>query len=408
MVTTAAVAFVGVGAAAAYIDLRSQMEVHDITELVGDDLPVVEPTKDPDDPFAGKALNILVMGTDMRDEANAEIAGGGGEFASDTTLVVHVSGDRRRMEVVSIPRDSLVTIPECVRPDGTRTYEQYGAMFNSAFATGGGPEQDLAHAAACTQRTVMSLTGVPITSHVVVKMTGVIGVVDAVGGVRMCLPEPVKGGSNSPDLDLEAGEQVLDGRTAISFIRARKGTGMGLEMGSDLARIERQQAFLDATVRQITSKNLLTNSPELYSLVEAVLQSISTSPDLGSPQALAGLAVSLRGIDPSQVEFTSVPVVDAPSDPNRVVWTAEAAPLWERIAADEPPPGWEAPDEPTDGTTDGATDDATEGASEEPTDDSTDPRDDAPEDPTDDATDGPSGGETEGPEDEPLPGVCDD
>ncbi|WP_402464366.1 LCP family protein [Isoptericola aurantiacus] len=345
LVLTGALSFVGVGAVAAYVDLRSQIEVSDVDALLGRDrTPDVqaeaddpeEQPEDPTDPFAGDSLNILVMGTDFRDEANAEIAGDGEEFHSDSTLLVHVSGDRSRIEAVSIPRDSLVDIPSCPRPDGSSTAAQYGAMFNTAFALGGGPEQDVTGAAACTILTVESLTGLSIDDHVVVKMTGVVDIVDALGGVTMCLPEPVIGDSRYSDLDLDAGEQVLDGPTSIQFLRVRKGEGMGLEYGSDLKRIERQQAFVDSMLREVLAQNVITDTPKLYRMVRASLRAVSTSPDLASPAALAGLAWSVRDVDPSNITFESVPVIDAPSDANRVVWTAEADEIWERLAADEP------------------------------------------------------------------------
>jgi LCP family protein required for cell wall assembly len=214
-------------------------------------------------------------------------------------------------------------------------------MFNTAFTLGGGQAKDITGAAACTILTVEALTGVRITDHMVVEMTGVIDVVNAVGGVRMCLPEPVKG--IKVDLDLPAGKQRLDGYTAINFLRARQGSGMGLEIGSDLKRIERQQAFFDAMLREVLSQNIITDSPRLYRVVREVLQSISTGPDLANPAALAGLAWSVRGIDPNQIVFTSVPVATAPTDPNRVVWTSEADEIWARIKADEAPPGSPTP-----------------------------------------------------------------
>ncbi|WP_277209105.1 LCP family protein [Isoptericola croceus] len=337
---TGVLALVTSGAVAAYVDLRNQIEVSDVDALLGRDgpEPQAEPAEpeDPSDPFAGEALNILVMGTDFRDAANAALAGSGDEFNSDTTLVVHISGDRTRIEAVSIPRDSLVDIPACPRPDGSTTSPQYGAMFNTAFAIGGGPEQDVTGAAACTILTVEALTGLGIDDHVVVKMNGVVDIVDAIGGVPMCLPEPVVGDRRYSDLELAAGEQVLDGATAIQFLRVRKGTGMGLELGSDLMRIERQQAFVDAMLREVLAQNVITDTAALYRMVQAALRAMSTSPDLASPTALAGLAWSVRNVDPSDIVFESVPVVDAPSDANRVVWTAEAAGIWERLDADKP------------------------------------------------------------------------
>ncbi|RZS61706.1 LytR family transcriptional attenuator [Xylanimonas ulmi] len=336
MTVTGVLAFVGGGAAAAYVDLRNDITVSDVDSLLGQrtDRPTV--SADPDDPFAGQALNILVMGTDYRGEGNDELAGAGDEFHSDTTLLVHVAGDRSRIEVVSIPRDSLVDIPACPLPGGGESPPRRDAMFNTAFAIGGGDGKDVTGAAACTILTVEDLTGVPITDHFVVKMTGVIGVVDALGGVPMCLPEPVRG--VNVDLDLPAGRQTLSGYQAINFLRARKGHGMGLELGSDLERIKRQQAFLDSTLRTILAQNLIMDSPRLYSLVEAVLRSISTSPELASPRALAGLAWSLRGVDPGEIVFTPLPVVDSAAHPGRVEWvTSQTDPIWERIAADRAP-----------------------------------------------------------------------
>lgn len=338
---TAVLAFTGSVATAMYVDLRSQMEVSDVDALLGRDgpEPMAEPADepaDPSDPFAGKARNILVMGTDFRDEQNAKIAGAGDEFHSDTTLLIHLSGDRSRIEAVSIPRDSLVDIPSCPRPDGGSTSPQYGAMFNTAFALGGGPEHDITGAAACTILTVEALTGLRIHDHVVVKMTGVVDIVDALGGVPMCFPEPVVGDSRYSDLELPEGPYTLDGEESIQFLRVRKGEGMGLQYGSDLARIERQQAFIDSMLREILDQDLVTDTPALYRMVRAALGAMSTSPALGSPAALAGVAWSIRDIDPSNIVFESVPVVTAPTDINRVVWTGEADEIWERLGDDEP------------------------------------------------------------------------
>jgi hypothetical protein len=96
-------------------------------------------------------------------------------------------------------------------------------------------------------------------------------------------------------------------------------------------------------VRQVLDQNVVTNSPQLYRTIRAVLSAISADPSLADPAALAGLAFSIRDIDPAGIVFTELPVVAAPTDPNRVVWTEDAAVIWERLAADEPPPGHETP-----------------------------------------------------------------
>src|SRR5690606_8219714 len=107
-------------------------------------------------------------------------------------------------------------------------------------------------------------------------------------------------------------------------------------LGSDPQRIERQQAFIDSMMREVLAQNVITDTPALYRMVQGALRAISTSPELASPRALAGLAWSVRNVDPADIVFESVPVVDAPSDANRVVWTVEAAEMWEKFAADEP------------------------------------------------------------------------
>lgn len=343
LVLTGALAFVAVGAGAVYLDLKSKITVSDVSDLVVGG-PTQEPPKDPSDPFAGRALNILVMGTDYRDAENAAIAGEEEGMRSDTTFIVHVSGDRTRMEVVSIPRDSLVDLPACNLPDGSMSSPRRSTMFNEAFQIGSGGVDDMTYAAACTITAVQDLTGVTITNHVVVKMTGVIGVVDAINGVTMCFPEPVKESRRYGTLDLPAGEHTLTGHEAISFLRARHGTGMGLEMGSDLTRIQRQQAFIDSAIRELLSQNIITNSPQLYGVIEAVLSSISADPTIADPTALAGLAFSLRNIKPSEVVFTQLPVVESPRDKNRVEWTSEADAIWQRLIDDAPAPGQEPAD----------------------------------------------------------------
>jgi LCP family protein required for cell wall assembly len=211
-------------------------------------------------------------------------------------------------------------------------------MFNSAFAIGGGAGRDLTAAAACTILTVEHNTGVRITDHVIVKMDGLIGLVDAVGGVPVHLPEPVRG-DRYVNLDLPAGHVVLDGDQALNFVRARGGSGMGLEMGSDLTRITRQQFFVDALMRELLSQNIVTNAPQLFRLTEAALASVSPGRRLASPTQAAGLAWSLRGLDPETIVFTPLPVTGAPGDPNRVVWVrGEADAIWARLSAGEPPP----------------------------------------------------------------------
>ncbi|MCL1869790.1 MAG: LCP family protein [Promicromonosporaceae bacterium] len=343
MVLTAVMTFAVTAGGTVFLDLRSALSVSDVDALLAgrDD----RPPEPPGDPFSDHPLTLLVMGTDYRGGANADLAGAGNEFHSDSTLLVHVSGDRSFVEVVSIARDLLVDIPACPLPDGGETRPRRNAMFNTAFAIGGGPTRDLTGAAACTILTVEAATGLRINEHVIVKMDGLIGVVDALGGVGVDLPEAVRG-DHHVSLDLPAGPQRLDGDQALNFLRARGGRGMGLEMGSDLQRIERQQFFVDAMMREVLSQNVIANTPRLLRTVDAVLSSMSTSRNLAGVTAVAGLGWSLRGLDPDSIVFTPLPVAAAPSDPNRVVWVrSQTDPVWERLRSDQPPTSL-VPEEP--------------------------------------------------------------
>lgn len=339
--------------AIAYNDIQTNIDRHDIGDLLGD-RPTAGDGGEPMDPAAGEDLNIVVLGSDSRaGEVNEEYGTTpeGGQ-RSDTTMVVHISADRERVEVVSIPRDSLVTIPSCRMADGTWTEPQHDAMFNKAFsigADGGG----LGTAAACTIRTIEELTDVYIDDFVIVDFAGFINVVDALGGVPMCIPEPID--DRRAKLQLEAGEQVLDGRDALGFARAR----YTLTGGSDINRIGRQQELVAAIAREALSKNLLTDMPALYRFLDAATSTLTTGTQLGSIPTLAGLAYSLRGIDLESIVFETMPFEWAG---DRVRPAAEAEELWAALRDDMPIDGAlnAAGEEPTVDVTDDSTDEPTD------------------------------------------------
>ncbi|MCL3862734.1 LCP family protein [Actinotalea sp. K2] len=343
------------GAATAYVRLQNNILSADIDHLLGDDRPEVLATPDPDDPNSGAPVNILVLGTDSREGSEEAVADGEEGQRSDTTIVVHVSADRQRVDLVSIPRDSLVQIPECLRSDGTSSRAQGTAMFNSAYSIGG-MSGEISDAAACTQRTVEQNTGVRIDHFVVINMAGFINMVDALGGVPICIPEEIYS-PKANNLHLQAGNQVLDGGQALSYARARSGEGLD---GSDTARIGRQQRLLAATASSVLSKNLLTDVPELVRFLNAVTRSLTVSSGLSSIPDMTGLAFSLREVSSGSITFMTVPFAPAPSDPNRVVWTSEADDVWAKVASDQPlvtpvePPTAEDPTTDTGTGTDGA------------------------------------------------------
>lgn len=332
-------AFVLAGGAFAFSALQGNIATHDLSGLLGGGRP--EATS-PADPSAGRAFNLLVMGSDVRSGENAQL-GGAPEtegMRSDTTLLVHISAQRDRADVVSIPRDLLVDIPACPLPGAETSEPQPDTMFNQAFATGGGTGQ-VEYAAACAIKTVEEMTGVFVDDFLVVDFAGFIRMVDALGGVPMCIPEPLT--DRLAGLDLEAGQQVLDGQQALAYARARKEVGDG----SDISRIGRQQLLIAATIRHVLDQNLLTDLPALYQFLDAATRSMTAGPMLGKIPNLVGLATSFRSVPAGGVTFVTVPFEWAGP---RVRPTDAADDLWSAIAADRPiapPPGAEPTAGPT-------------------------------------------------------------
>jgi LCP family protein required for cell wall assembly len=342
----AVVVFGASGVAAVAAKLNGNMDKVDVSALVRP-IPSQSKAPDPDDPNAGQAVNILILGSDQRDGENGEIGGKVEGMRSDTTMVLHISADRSRVELVSIPRDSLVDIPSCTMTNGKTTRATRG-MFNSAFATGWDNGGDMESAAACTINTVQQNTGIPINHFIVVDFAGFQQMVNAIGGVPMCIPNDMT--SKDAGLYLTAGYQTLDGPTALAYARARKGQGVG--DGSDTNRIGNQQKLVAAMAREVLSADVLTNPGKLVPFLGAATSSLTVDSRL-SIADMTGLAYNLRNIDRGNITFVTIPWAPAKSDRNRVEWTSAAAQVWANLANDIPSPEITpvAPTTPTPGST---------------------------------------------------------
>jgi len=328
LVTTAVLAFGAIGGASALSNLQGNIAASSGLSLL-DDRPE-QTAPDPSDPSAGQPLNLLVMGSDARGGANGHEVDGVEGMRSDTTILVHVSADRSRVEMISIPRDSRVDVPACDVTGGGKTAAA-NTRFNAAFANGATVGGDVDSAASCAVRTVESLTDVFVDGFVVVDFSGFQNMVAAIGGVPICIPEPID--SPKADLKLDAGFQTLTPEQALGLARARYGVGDG----SDLSRIGRQQQLLAATVNQVLSKNLLSDLGQVYGFVDAGTRSLTISENFASIPSLAGLAFSLKGATSGNITFMTVPNAADPQNPDAtVVWTSEADELWAKVRADEP------------------------------------------------------------------------
>jgi LCP family protein required for cell wall assembly len=237
------------------------------------------------------AQNILLIGSDNRGDGNEKYGRDTGTQRSDTTILLHLAANRKSATAVSIPRDLMVDIPVCRKPDGKQTGARF-AQFNWAFQFGG---------AACSIRTVEHLTGIRIDHHIIVDFNGFTRMVDAVKGVEVCLKEPIVD-AKTP-LELPAGRHVLRGEQALVFVRARYGVGDG----SDTERMERQQQFLAALVKKVQSNGVLLNPTRLYPVLDSATSSLTTDPGLDSLRELYEMVRSVRNIPTERVRFLTVP-----------------------------------------------------------------------------------------------------
>lgn len=330
MVLTAVLSFAAAGGAAATAMLTGNIDTAEMAVL-GPDRPKEILPKDPN---AGTPLNIVVMGSDSRDGDNGGLAGGGEIGArSDTTVVMHISGDRSRVEMISIPRDSTVDVPSCTTSDGATTAELYGTKFNAAFSQGVQVGGTVADGALCTVKAVENLTGVFMNGFVVVDFAGFSSMVDAVGGVDVCVEKEIYS-EKANHLSLQPGTHTLRGVKALDYARARTGDGLG--DGSDLGRIGRQQEVMASLARKVLSQEVLTNPSKTLRFLDAVTDSLTMNKELASIDGLAGLAYSMRNVRPDTITFMTVPNEYDPNNGANVVWTDEAVQLWDNVKYDRP------------------------------------------------------------------------
>ncbi|MHB9757558.1 LCP family protein [Streptomyces sp. BYX5S] len=252
-----------------------------------------------------KGENVLVIGTDARTGGNSELGGGDKDDIgrSDTAFLLHVYADHRHAVGVSIPRDTLVTIPPCKLPDGTWSSTRTHVMFNAAYSTG----ETAAGNPACTQNTVEKLTGLRVDHTVVVDFKGFAQLTDVVGGVEVCLPNDVYQNDLNPNRPTQGkrlfkkGEQTVSGQRALDYVRIRHGIGDG----SDIGRIQRQQSFVSSLIKKIKTDGFTPT--KLLPLADAATKSMTVDPGLGSADKLLAFAMSLKNVDLHNTKFVTIP-----------------------------------------------------------------------------------------------------
>ncbi|MER6120577.1 LCP family protein [Streptomyces sp. NPDC001743] len=268
------------------------------------------------------AQNILLIGSDSRAGDNRKYGrDDGGSQRSDTTILLHLAANRKSATAMSVPRDLMVNIPECHKPDKTVSKPQF-AQFNWAFESGG---------TACTIRTIEKMTGIRVDHHMVVDFNGFKSMVDAVDGVEICLKKPID--DSAAHLRLPAGRQKLNGEQALGYVRARKSIGNG----SDTERMDRQQQFLGALVNKVQSNGVLLNPTRLYPVLDAATKALTTDPGLNSLKDLYDLVRGMRDVPTDKVQFLTVPRQPYAANRNRdELVQPDADKLFRQLRDDKP------------------------------------------------------------------------
>jgi LCP family protein required for cell wall assembly len=275
--------------------------------------------------------NILLIGSDSREAADARLGGAGSPVGrSDTTLFVHIYEGGRRAVAVSIPRDALVDIPACRLPDGSWSQPQHDAMFNAAFSVGQTPQGN----PACTVNTVEKLTGMRVDHTVVADFAGFAAMTDIVGGVPVCLPNPVYQRDLNPNLPeqgklvFKEGVQTVSGAKALDYVRLRHGIGDG----SDIGRMRRQQAFLGSVIAKVRAEGVTPT--RILPLAEAATTYLTFDSELGSARKLLSLVLSLRHMSTEDVVFVTTPW--RYDGPRVALVHPDVDRLWTALRHDEP------------------------------------------------------------------------
>lgn len=257
-------------------------------------------------------MNILLLGSDARDSEENLALGGARDTAgnpplADVQMLLHVAADRSNMTVISIPRDTRVTIPKCTDPETGEEYPQVDSDTINHSLQRGGP--------GCTVATWEELTGIPIDHFMMIDFAGVVSMADAVGGVPVCVNANVY--DRKSGLRLEEGETVVKGEQALQWLRTR----YGFEDGSDIGRAKAQHMYLSAMVRQLQSGTKLTDPAKLNSLANAATKALTVDPGLGDVFKLKALGEDLQRVPTERINMITMPWIQAPENP-----TAHVAP----------------------------------------------------------------------------------
>ena len=269
------------------------------------------PTRAPQQKVAAgeePAVNILVLGTDSRTSASDPSQWKEGAQRTDAIMIVQVSGDRKTVSVMSIPRDSWVEIPGHGQ-----------GKINAAYSYGG---------PSLTIHTVENLTGIHIDHFAVANFESFVALTDDIGGVRVNLKTPQTLAGKA----LGAGPQVLNGQQALAYTRERSSLPNG-----DFDRVKRQQTWMRSIVSRVLTNGTLSSPTALYSFLKTASRTVAVDESFTLNQ-MQSLALETRHLHSNDIAFMTVPTAGTgTSADGQSIVTLDAdadAPLFKAFAED--------------------------------------------------------------------------
>ncbi|CQD21052.1 LytR/CpsA/Psr family protein [Mycobacterium lentiflavum] len=287
--------------------------------------------------------DFLIVGMDSRSGENADMGAGDTEDAggarSDTVILVNIPANRKRVVAVSFPRDLAITPMQCeawnpetgkygpLYDEKTKTWGPKmvytETKLNSAFSFGG-PK--------CLVKEIQKLSGLSINRFIAVDFAGFAKMVEALGGVEVCSKTPLHDYELGTVLE-HSGRQIIDGPTALNYVRARQVT---TEFNGDYGRIKRQQLFLSSLLRSLISESTLTDLNKLNNVVNMFIS--NSRVDNVQTKDLVQLGQSLQGMTAGHFTFVTVPTGVTDQNGDEPPRTADMKALFSAIINDDPLP----------------------------------------------------------------------
>ncbi|MFE0705367.1 LCP family protein [Streptomyces sp. NPDC058872] len=246
-------------------------------------------------PEEGDCTTYLIVGSDSREGMTAEEkkklhTGSAEGKRTDSMMILAACSSGNTM--VSLPRDSWVTIPNFVGSESGKSYPaRGGSKLNAAYAMDG-PE--------LLVRTIEYNTGLRIDHYAEIGFAGFANIVDALGGVEMNIEKGFK--DKKSGADFQAGTQTLNGEQALAFVRTRYAFAE-----SDLARTKNQQKFLSALANQAATPGTILNPFALYPTLGAGLDTLIVDKDM-SLYDLGKMFFAMKGISGGDGRSMNIPI----------------------------------------------------------------------------------------------------